>query len=954
MIIIILCVIILFSESVHTLHAQSQADKFKRSAISKMNEGQYGEAIDLLNKYISANPQSPDGYYLRGICLEARGQYEFSVYDLRSASKLTRNDIKISNALSRVTEVWYTQLYNKIEGHRREIVIYPKRAINFLEIGKCYKNLGNWNEAEEWYDKYLLLEEPSADEVIRYTEILAKTGHLTKGEIILKKFVEKYPEDHRLWSRYGYFTLWLGKNKISIMAFKEALKFRPFFKEAIDGLNLAEGKGSVYTVNDTSYRYDKFTGTFRGKKCQEYPIDKYIRILRKQTSNDSIRILLINDLVKVNRLEEAKQQLLLLNRKKVGDAFNRLENEISEQFQQYVISTIEKLKIKINQNPNDRKSVIELGSHYTLMNNIRDAELIYEDYLKFNPDDEEIRYELAKRLSWYKEFEKAKIHADILLTNSPEKSEYQLLRGQIAVWTNTSPDLAFSLLQSVLKKDPQNIQALLSLAILNYQTQKFAASQNVISQIERIDPSNPDVSEIKYNLFIQQKQFEENESLKTLETARRLLNEKKCNDAVILFKEYLLISPDDVQINLELANAYVCANDYSQAIKIYSSILDKGFDYDLAKQRAKWYFWKGDSVNALKEFQSLNAMKNDDAEVNLFLADSYFKMKDYFNSKKLYMELQRESPSSMLIKNRLGWLPEAELDGSFSSFISNFPTYILLTPELTYFNDNLSFKYNLQGMRAELGFTKHIAIGGSLYRGDVSSDSTKQNFYAVAGHLTVIPTKFVTLGLSLGETKYRNSIEQKLTEVTLKSEKKDSYSLFGSYRSSDAVQLLYSPFLVGSDLRVIDYKIGGTYYTPSQMVLSGEYSYKKISDNNQGRVLTLRLGRKFSTDFTAGYEYYNLQFDFENVLYYSPGRFESHSLWADYKLLYESEFDLSIGGKIGLVPNNDFLIKELNSVLSVKLFDSFTMQGRVVLSENSRDIVNYRSTSVSILAFWIL
>ena len=228
----------------------------------------------------------------------------------------------------------------------------------------------------------LKLEEPSADEVIRYTEILAKNNHISKGEVILKKFVEKYPEDHRLWSRYGYFTLWLGKNKISIAAFTEALRFRPFFKEAIDGLNLAQGKGSVYTVNDTSYRFNKWTGTFQKKKGHEYPIDKYFRMLKQNASNDSIRILLINELVRVNRLEEAKQQLVLLNKNKVGDfAFTALEKEISEKLSQYINRRIEESKVRVLSNPGDRKSVLELVNYYVFNNNIDSAEYVYSNYL---------------------------------------------------------------------------------------------------------------------------------------------------------------------------------------------------------------------------------------------------------------------------------------------------------------------------------------------------------------------------------------------------------------------------------------------------------------------------------------------------------------------------------------------------------------------------------------------
>lgn len=954
-IVIILCVIILFSESEYSLRAQSPLDKFKRNATINMDAGRYGEAIDLLNKYISENPQNFEGYYLRGICYEARGQYELSVYDLRSTSKLNRNDLKVTKALSRVTEVWYTQLYNKIEGHKREIALYPNKPLNYLEIGKCYKNLGNWSEAEEWYDKYLLLEEPSADEVIRYTEILAKNNHITKGEIILKKFVEKYPDDHRLWSRYGYFTLWLGKNKISIAAFTEALQYRPFFKEAIDGLNLAQGRGSVYTVNDTSYRYNKLTGTFQKQKGREYPIDRYLRILKRNVSNDSIRILLINELVKVNRLEEAKQQFNLIDKNKVDDfLFTALEKEISDKLNQYISRRIEETKLKVNSNPGDRKSVFELANYFVMNNNIDSAEYVYSTYLNINPKDDDVRFELARKLSWFKEFDKAKKHADVLLEKNPDKAEYQLLRGQIAVWTNNEPELAYRLLNKVLNKDSKNVQALISLAILSYQTQKFTASENYIGLIDKIDPTNADAKELKYNLFIQKKQFEDTQLFNLLQNARNSLTGKKCDEAITLFKEYLSKVPDNEKIYFELANAYVCANDYSNAIKIYTLFIDKKYDYDLIKQRAKWYFWKGDSLNALKEFKSLYALNKDDAEVRLFLGDSYFKMKDYSNAKKMYSELLTDSPSSMLVKTRLNWLPQdSELDGSFSSFISNFPSYTLFTPEAYYFKDNLSFKYNLQGLRAELGFTKFISIGGSIYRGDVSSDSVKENFYTITGNLAVIPTKLITAMFSFGQTKYLNNQKQNVSEVSLKSEIKDRYSLVGRYRSSDAAQTLYSPFLIGSDLRVTDYSLEGLYNTPTQMVLSGQYSFKKISDDNKSNQLVLRIGRKFSSDFVAGYEYYNLSYDFETPLYYSPGKFESHSLWGDYNIIRDEVMDISIGGKIGLVPNNDLLIKEFNSKLSLKLFESFTLQGQLVISENVREQVNYRSTSISIIVFWV-
>jgi tetratricopeptide (TPR) repeat protein len=68
-------------------------------------------------------------------------------------------------------------LYNIIAGYKREIAINPLIARNYLEVGKSYKNLGEWTEAEKWYDEYLKREEASSDELIRYSEILVKMKH---------------------------------------------------------------------------------------------------------------------------------------------------------------------------------------------------------------------------------------------------------------------------------------------------------------------------------------------------------------------------------------------------------------------------------------------------------------------------------------------------------------------------------------------------------------------------------------------------------------------------------------------------------------------------------------------------------------------------------------------------------------------------------------------------------
>jgi len=227
-----LVIIISFFDA-SSLFYHTQTDDFKNEAKKEMITGRYGEAIELLNHYISARPQEADGNNLRGLCNEKHGQYELAIYDLRSAPKLQSDNFEINQNLSRSTDAWYKQLYNKIEGHKREIAVNPKHSVNYFEIGRSYKNIGQWLSAEDWYDKYLSMEAASPDEIIRYTEILAKNNHIQKGEPILKRYTERFPTDQRLLSRYGYYEMWLGK-----MVYLNAGK--SYFTEADHYLSLAQ------------------------------------------------------------------------------------------------------------------------------------------------------------------------------------------------------------------------------------------------------------------------------------------------------------------------------------------------------------------------------------------------------------------------------------------------------------------------------------------------------------------------------------------------------------------------------------------------------------------------------------------------------------------------------------------------------------------------------------------
>ena len=946
---------ILFLFICSNIFGQSNVDLFKDEALKEMDSGRYGEAIDLLNKYISAKPQQAEGYNLRGICYEKRAQFEYAVYDFRSARKLEPKNSEINSNLKRTTDTWYSILYNNIEGYRREIAINPNDPQNYLQIGKSYKNLGEWLTAEEWYDKYLSREEASPDEIIRYTEILAKDNHLSKGEPILKKYTQKYPDDHRIWSRFGYFSLWLGKKKTAINAFEKALELRPFFKEAMDGLDRAKGKGFIYTVNDTSTRYRRYYGSYPNGRKSVYPIDRYYSILKRDSSNNEIRVSLINALMKAKRVEEAYNQLQILLRDNQNNSkYDSLSKEVIVFRENFYQNKISDLEAKLKNNPYDKNTLNKLAEYYAITKQYDKAIKIYGDYLVYKPNDSDARYKLALNYSYSKDFKNALAQTDIVLHENPNNLKAKLLNAQLSVWLNQNLAGAEKNLLFILNKEPNNIQALVTLGTLKFQKKDYSNARYYASLAEKINSNNFDLNRLKYMLDLQVKRNKETTRFHILEEARKLSSYEKCEESIGKYHEYINESEKEniklaKEISLELANAYICAKNYKAAISIYDSLINMAYDYDIDKQRAKVYYWSGDSTKALILLKDIASKNPDDAEIKLLLGDAYAQNKQYESAEKVYDELLAKAPDSYILKQRISWLPTG--DGSLSSGI---PTYLFVAPEVNIFSDNQSFYYDIQGLKLEMGITKYLSIAGSAYKGYLSSDSSANNlnFNTFKGHLYLRFADVFTFGSSYGKTFFNNSEKRETFQASLKAEKENEYFVEASYNSMDAAQLLYSPNLVNNRLKADDYNIEARYQKLNGVIVSGKYSYIYIYDKNAGNEFEFRLGKKIFSDFILGYEYYFDNYREVSPLYYSPSNFESHSLWGDLNLIKSEKVNITLGGKAGIITGTNFVLREAHAEAEYKILMDLSIQGSIRAGSTKRNGEGYSSLSFFAAVFW--
>lgn len=926
-------------------YTQDNSAILRSEALKLMKDERFGEAIDQWNKYISANPNSSEGFNLRGVCYENRSNYEYAVYDYRTARKLKPGDDEIRSNLNRATSNWYKLLYNKIEGHKREIAINPGIPKNYLEIGKCYKNLGEWNEAEIWYDMYLEKEFASSDEIIRYSEILAKNNHIAKGEPILKKYTDRFPDDHRLWSRYGYFVMWLGKNKLAIDAFTKALDLRPYFKEALDGLDLAKGKGYIYSVNDTTGRFDYGVP----KTPFEYAIDKFYRQLKKRPDNDEIRFKLIDELIKANRYEEAFQQLEILSpRYSNENRFNELREKVISLRKSYYANRINYLEDILRNNPGDKKSLLELARFYTYNGDYVPASNLYKEYLKNNPDDKDVYYSLAEVLMWQNNLCEAADIADKLVALKPENENYLLLAAKINFWLNRDPDYTYSVYRKVLEKNPDNREAMFGAASILLNKNNPDEAKALIDRLETIDSNSVEYTGLiqRYFSLIEQNQISKNYDL--LEKARLYETQKDYYSSIRYFKRSLQ-DYENRDVRLELANVYIADGQPEEAEKIFESLLRQGNDPEIQKRLAKLHLWNRDSLIALKEFKQLNKINPSDIETKLMLGDAYLQAGQTTEARKIYEELFSTSPGSHIIKTRLNWL-----GGSDKFSFEKFPTFIQLKPGALFFTDNTGFDYANYGLGFDLGVTNFLTIGFSGFRGKLSSDNYSLRFNQLKGTGYIKFSEIFSGSASFGRTFFQNNFKENIIEAGLTAKKKKLFNISAFINYSDAAFLLYSPFLVNSRLNTYLLGINAEYIFKNNLIVSGKYNYIDVSDDNSGNQFTARLGKIFNEEISGGYEYYFYSFDHLNSLYWSPKNFEAHSLWIDWILYEDESVNFSIGGKAGLIPQNDYILSDFYASFSYQLVNSLLFQARFNTASSFRSNTGYRANSIIGSLIWTL
>jgi hypothetical protein len=275
-----------------------------------------------------------------------------------------------------------------------------------------------------------------------------------------------------------------------------------------------------------------------------------------------------------------------------------------------------------------------------------------------------------------------------------------------------------------------------------------------------------------------------------------------------------------------------------------------------------------------------------------------------------------------------------------------------LIPRASYFTDNTDFSYSNFGLGFDLGVTNFLAIGLSGARGKLSSINDELRFNQIKGSAYVRFNETFSGVVGFGQTYFVNDQKENVIELSLTAQKKNVFNVTSFLNYSDAAFILYSPFLVTTRLNAYYFGLNGEYKFKNNLVVSGKYGYVDVSDENSGNQLVFRLGKVFESDITAGYEYYFYSFKTETQLYWSPKNFESHSIWGDWILYDDETFDFNIGGKIGLIPQSDFIVSEFYASINYHIIKNLLFQTRFTTGSSFRSNTGYRSNSIQGSFIW--
>jgi len=354
-------------------------------------------------------------------------------------------------------------------------------------------------------------------------------------------------------------------------------------------------------ANDASIRGDAKTASFLYKYVSKLqPKDSYVK--KKYAV----------ELIRVGELAEARNHLEILFKKEHEEAIGLI-----------------------------------LGGVYTTLEKEEEAQVTYQQVLKYFPKSEEACVFLSKSYANQKRVKKAMEQLDNCQKKAPKNAIFSYYRGKISL-INEDKDSARKFFEQATKVDPTFYQAFMGLGLLREEKEDFKGAAAIYKKFLKKEPANFIVLSRLVQVLFALSEFKQvlpyAEKLSSLDASDLNLkirlgilytDANRYDEAKSIFREILTVVPESDKITYYLGALNQQTGDFEQALELFSKVPSSSNLFfecniqmaNMLQASAQEAHFKGDQKTVDKFIQFI---KQRVAEYPNMTTDLYFSLSSFY------------------------------------------------------------------------------------------------------------------------------------------------------------------------------------------------------------------------------------------------------------------------------------------------------------------------------------
>ncbi|MDH5764373.1 MAG: tetratricopeptide repeat protein [Gammaproteobacteria bacterium] len=628
--------------AVNLLSACGGADERKVAYIEKaeswLADGNYDKARIELQNALQIDPKYAYAHYKLGEVHEHNRNYQKAFISYQRAVDYDKNNLDYRAKIGRFYLVLAGDLEKAIE-IRDFISANDKNNINgkLLDAG-IYLQQGNIDEAKK-ISKDIYLSQPEMVENIQFLSLLySKEKSYDESIGVLATGIQRNPNDRSLKYMLANTYQIAGKYDYAEALYKKIIEAAP----------------------DNLDNYIKLAVFYR----EIGNVDKAEETLRNASevdSSDVQRKLVLVDFIQKNKgLQNAIDELMVLVSK--YPEMSELKLALGRLYvAQKKIDDAEKIFLQAISDSSDDSvgimSRVDLANLYMMNNKVDQAVSVIKEAAKISPNDADVNFVRAKLLLVTKDYDGAIISLRTVLKDNPENIQAYLLLASLHN-AKGETDHAKLVLNQAYENNRAIAENLMALSKYHDKNKNYAELEKVIDSVLIIDAKNYDALTYKAKLFNQKERFSEARSKAELlieaysdmpsgyiESVPYYINLNEISEAIsLLEKGYEKVS-DKSKIQEYLTRLYINAKKFNEATEmIQNALKESGESAELYMLLANVQISSNDLANAQSSLDKARNINPDWNEPYLMLANLSIANNQHANAINILQEgLARQS-----------------------------------------------------------------------------------------------------------------------------------------------------------------------------------------------------------------------------------------------------------------------------------------------------------------------